>query len=125
MRGTQPMCGQLWTQENRQMTVTNIVKDSLDNSRELVALSGVYDAFLWRHDIEVNGPAPIGHAPSRASARYQAQPATPQGLDQENVLSLLLLLLASVQEGFISRSRRTSNMFWTVVQLWHIQSSLG
>jgi hypothetical protein len=54
MRGTQPICGQLWTQEARQMTATNIVKDGLGNSRESVALSGVYDAFLWRHAMETS-----------------------------------------------------------------------
>jgi hypothetical protein len=52
IRGTQPVGSQLWTQESRQMTATNPVFESLDNSREFVALSAVLEALAWRHAME-------------------------------------------------------------------------
>jgi hypothetical protein len=36
------------------MTATNIVKGGLDSCRESVALSGVYDALLWRHAMQTS-----------------------------------------------------------------------
>jgi hypothetical protein len=39
-KGTQPIGGQLWTQECRQMSVTNKVVEDRDSSRKAVALSG-------------------------------------------------------------------------------------
>jgi hypothetical protein len=52
MRGTQPIAGQLLTQEGRQMIGTAKVAEGLDDSRESVALSGVYDALAWGHAME-------------------------------------------------------------------------
>jgi hypothetical protein len=49
MRGTQPLCGQLWTQKGRQMSATCLPIEGLGNSQEEVALSGIVDVLTWRH----------------------------------------------------------------------------
>jgi hypothetical protein len=54
MRGTQPMCGQLWTQKSRQMTASSSAVQKLDGSRESIALSGVVDVLIWRHAVETS-----------------------------------------------------------------------
>jgi hypothetical protein len=72
MRGTQPICGRLWTQEDRQMTATNPPMEKLDKYRESVTLSGIVDALTWRHVIEVSVVTP--HAPFRVAGS-----ATPTG----------------------------------------------
>jgi hypothetical protein len=54
MRGTQPIAGELWAQEGRQMTATAELVEGLDSSRESVALSGVYNALVWRHAMETS-----------------------------------------------------------------------
>jgi hypothetical protein len=57
MRGTQPVCGQLWTQEDGQISAVNMVHEGLDSSRESVALFGIYDALSWRRAMEISmGP---------------------------------------------------------------------
>jgi hypothetical protein len=52
MRGTQPLCGELWQQEGRQMTASCLSFDGLGKSREEVALSGVADVLPWRNALE-------------------------------------------------------------------------
>jgi hypothetical protein len=57
MRRTQPVCGQLWTQEDRQMSATCFPMEGLGNSREEVALSGIVNVLTWRHALETSqGP---------------------------------------------------------------------
>jgi hypothetical protein len=53
MRGTQPICGQLSTQKDRQMTVTNGCLSRLGTSREDFALPGLADVLSWKHTLEV------------------------------------------------------------------------
>jgi hypothetical protein len=53
MRGTQQVCGQLWPQEDRQMSATCLPID-LGNSREEVALSGIVDVLAWRQALETS-----------------------------------------------------------------------
>jgi hypothetical protein len=55
MSGTQPVCGQSWTHEDRQMTAINPPMPELDNSRESVALSWVVKALTWPHALERSG----------------------------------------------------------------------
>jgi hypothetical protein len=54
MRGTQPVCGQLWTQEDGQLSATCPPIDGLGKSREEVALSGIVDVLKWRHALETS-----------------------------------------------------------------------
>jgi hypothetical protein len=62
MRGTHPVCGQLWTQDNRQMSATFLPMEGLGNSREEVALSGIIDVLTWRHALETtHGPNYLSH----------------------------------------------------------------
>jgi hypothetical protein len=57
MLGTQPMCGQLWTQKDRQVSATCFHMEGLGNSREEVALSKVVDLSSWRDSLETTqGP---------------------------------------------------------------------
>jgi hypothetical protein len=53
MCGTQPIYGQLWTQEDRRFTVTNGCLPYMGTSREEVCLSGIADVLSWRHTVEV------------------------------------------------------------------------
>jgi hypothetical protein len=53
MCGTQPICGQLLVQEDRQMTATSTSLAGLGTSREEVALSGIADVLAWQHTLEV------------------------------------------------------------------------
>jgi hypothetical protein len=52
MRGTQPVCGQLWTQEDRQMPAICVPMEGVGNSREEGALSGIVDVLSWRQALE-------------------------------------------------------------------------
>jgi hypothetical protein len=52
--GAQPICGQLWVQEDRQTTAMNGCFADLGNSQGKVALSGIVDAFTWRHALETS-----------------------------------------------------------------------
>jgi hypothetical protein len=54
MRGTHPICGQLWTQKNRQMTATSTILPGMGTPKEEVILSGIVDAITWRHTLEEN-----------------------------------------------------------------------
>jgi hypothetical protein len=54
MRGTQPVWGQLWSQEHRQMSATGLPMEGLGKSREEVALSGIVDVLSWRHAFETS-----------------------------------------------------------------------
>jgi hypothetical protein len=54
MRGMQPVCGQLWTQKNRQMSAASLPMEGLGNSREEAALSGIVDVLSWRHALETS-----------------------------------------------------------------------
>jgi hypothetical protein len=54
MRGTRPICGQTWIQEDRRMTVTNTVLPDTEDSREAVWLAGIVEALVWRHVLESN-----------------------------------------------------------------------
>jgi hypothetical protein len=49
IRGTQPVCRELWTQEERQISANCQPMDGLGNLREEVALSGIVDVLSWRH----------------------------------------------------------------------------
>jgi hypothetical protein len=51
----QPTYGQLWLQEERQMTVSGKVREELDQSQKSIALTGVHDALDWRHVMERSG----------------------------------------------------------------------
>jgi hypothetical protein len=54
MRGTQPVCGQLWIQDDRRMTPAGTSLPGMGGSREEVSLSGISDALAWRHGLETN-----------------------------------------------------------------------
>jgi hypothetical protein len=58
MRGTQPVWGQLWTEENRQMSATCLPEEGLGNSREELALSAIVDVLSWRHAPEPSATWP-------------------------------------------------------------------
>jgi hypothetical protein len=53
MRGTQPIGGQLWIQEDRKMSATSTVLPDTGHLMEVVALDAVSDALTWRHVFEV------------------------------------------------------------------------
>jgi hypothetical protein len=52
MRGTQAVCGELWTQQDRQMTAICFPMEGLGNSREGVVLSGIVSVLVWRNALE-------------------------------------------------------------------------
>jgi hypothetical protein len=54
MRGIQQVCGELWTQEDRQMSATWLPMEGPGNAREEVALSGIADALTWLHALETS-----------------------------------------------------------------------
>jgi hypothetical protein len=54
MRGTPPVCGELWTQKDSQMTATCLPIKGLGNSREDVTLSGISDVLTWRNALETS-----------------------------------------------------------------------
>jgi hypothetical protein len=54
MRGSQPIGGQYWRQEDRHMASTNLVYLDADSSRESVVLSAIYDAVAWKHALELH-----------------------------------------------------------------------
>jgi hypothetical protein len=54
MRGTQPVCGDLWSQKERQISATCFLMEGLRNSREDVALSGIVEVLSWRHALETS-----------------------------------------------------------------------
>jgi hypothetical protein len=52
MRGAQPVGGQLWTQESKQITAMNKVLEGMDSSRESVTISAIAEAVGRRHELE-------------------------------------------------------------------------
>jgi hypothetical protein len=48
MRGSQPICGQLWIEEDRQTSATNGCLSGMGTIREAVPLSGIADVLSWR-----------------------------------------------------------------------------
>jgi hypothetical protein len=53
LRGTQPVGGQVWKQENRDMAAVNHVLDGMDTSPESVVLSAMAGAVAWRYTMEM------------------------------------------------------------------------
>jgi hypothetical protein len=53
MRGTQPIGGQVWKQEDREMSAVNVVLDGMDASPESVILSAIAEAVTWKHAMEM------------------------------------------------------------------------
>jgi hypothetical protein len=54
MIGTQPVCGQLWFQENRRRTATSTSLPGMRVSKEEVGLSGISNALTWLPVCEEN-----------------------------------------------------------------------
>jgi hypothetical protein len=53
MRGTQPICGQLWIQEDRQMTAMGKCLPDIGTTLEEVVISGIADALACRYTLEI------------------------------------------------------------------------
>jgi hypothetical protein len=53
MRGTQPLGGQMWKQENREMAAVNVVLQGMDTGKESVLLAAIAEAVTWRHAMEM------------------------------------------------------------------------
>jgi hypothetical protein len=52
-RGEEPIAGQLWTQQDRHLTVYNRPLEGMTDSRESAVLTGVAEAVTWRHALEL------------------------------------------------------------------------
>jgi hypothetical protein len=66
IRGSRAVCGELWTQEDKQMSAASTSLTGMGNSREEVCLSGIADALSWRHTLETNDYEP--HSPMSGRA---------------------------------------------------------
>jgi hypothetical protein len=53
-KGEEAVAGQLWTQENRHLTVSNRHLEGMTDSRESAILTGVAEALTWRHALETD-----------------------------------------------------------------------
>jgi hypothetical protein len=53
MRGTKAIGGQIWKQEDREMSAVNLVLDGMDTSPESVVLSAIAEAVTWKHAMEM------------------------------------------------------------------------
>jgi hypothetical protein len=53
LSGTQPVCAQLWVQEDRRMTATSTSLSEMLDSKEEVLLSRMSDALTWRHILDL------------------------------------------------------------------------
>jgi hypothetical protein len=83
MRRTQPICGQLWTQEDCKMSTTSTSLPDLENAREAVALSGIADGLSWRHVLETSGN-PDYKRPGQSEGEVECRSIGLKELEKQN-----------------------------------------
>jgi hypothetical protein len=102
MRGAQPICGQLWVQEERIMTETCTPPPEYGQSKEVIALAGVLDALQWRHVLETNTSEKAGLSlvidPRLLSKLVLVVPTTDAGMDGQSELWPLCEVILNEQD---------------------------
>jgi hypothetical protein len=73
MRSNQPVAGQYWYKEGREMSATSRPLEGMDNEKESVALAAIVEAVAWRH-ARIIIPDLLGQPPTGCLAASETSP---------------------------------------------------